>query len=69
MLKEGMRRKIQAIKSKSQEAVLTSSGEPTGRWVSREALATVTFFRRLEAQEEVPLLTGASGDFTTIAAS
>jgi hypothetical protein len=56
-------------KSKPQEAVLTSSGEPTGRWVSREALAAVAFFRRLEAREEVPFLTGASGDFTTIAAS
>jgi hypothetical protein len=30
--------------------------------VSREALAATAFFRRLEAQEEVPFLTGASGD-------
>jgi hypothetical protein len=56
-------------KSKPQDAELTSSGEPTGRWVSREVLTVVAFFRRLEAQEEVPFLTGASGDFTTTVAS
>jgi hypothetical protein len=56
-------------KSKPQEAVLTSSGEPIGRWVSREALAVNAFFRCLEAREEVPFLTGDFGDFTTIAAS
>jgi hypothetical protein len=31
-------------KSKPQEAELTSSGEPTGRWVSRETLVVVAFF-------------------------
>jgi hypothetical protein len=56
-------------KSKTQDAELTSSGEPTGRWVSREVLAVVTFFRCLEAREEVPFLIGASGDFTTTVAS
>jgi hypothetical protein len=61
-----MRRKNSSNKkSKPQEAVLTSLGEPTGRWVSRETLAAVAFFRRLEAQEEVPFLEGASGDFST----
>jgi hypothetical protein len=65
-----MRRKIQSNKqSKPQDAELTSSGEPTGRWVSREVLAIFFFFRHLEAQEEVPFLTGASGDFTTTVAS
>jgi hypothetical protein len=66
---EDMRRKFQAIKkSKPQEAIITSSAEPTGQWVSREVLATAAFFRRLEAQE-LPFLAGASGDFATIAAS
>jgi hypothetical protein len=55
-------------KCKPQDAELTSSGEPTGQWVSREVLA-ITFFRCLEAREEVPFLTGASGDFTTTVAS
>jgi hypothetical protein len=63
------KKKSSNTKSKPQEAVLTSSGEPTGQWVSREALATVAFFRRLEAREEVPFLTRASSDFTTRAAS
>jgi hypothetical protein len=66
---EDMRRKFQAIKkSKPQEAILTSSVEPTGRWVSREVLAIDVFFRRLEAQK-LPFLAGASGDFATTAAS
>jgi hypothetical protein len=55
-------------KSKPQEAVLTSSAELTGRWVSREVPVTVAFFRRLEARE-LPFLIVASGDFTTTAAS
>jgi hypothetical protein len=67
--KEDMRRKVQAIKkNKLQEAILTSSAEPTGQWVSREVLATAAFFRRLEARE-LPFLAGASGNFTTTAAS
>jgi hypothetical protein len=45
-------------KSKPQGAELTSSGEHTSRWVSREVLAIIAFFRRLKAQEEVPFLTG-----------
>jgi hypothetical protein len=49
--------------------MLTSSVEPTGRWVPREALATGAFFRRLEAREEVLFLAAASGDLATTAAS
>jgi hypothetical protein len=65
-----MRRKIQSNKqSKLQDAELTSSREPTGRWVSREVLAVIAFFRCLEAREGVPFLTRASGDFTTTVAS
>jgi hypothetical protein len=37
--------------------------------VSREALASVDFFKRLEPRVEETLLTGAFEDFTTIAAS
>jgi hypothetical protein len=47
--KEDMSRIVQSNEqSKSQGAVLTSSAEITGRWVSREVLATAAFFRRLE---------------------
>jgi hypothetical protein len=68
--KEDMRRTVQSRKRVShQKAVLTSSAELTGRWVSREVLTIGAFFRCFEAQEEVPFLTGASGDFTTTAAS
>jgi hypothetical protein len=68
--KEDMRRTVQAVKRAShKKAVLTSSAELTGRWVLREVLAIGAFLRRLEAREEVCFLTGASGDFTTTAAS
>jgi hypothetical protein len=56
-------------KAKTTGLVLTSSEELIDRWASRETLAFVTFFRRLEPREEETLLTGAFGDFTTGAAS
>jgi hypothetical protein len=55
--------------SKAQGLVLTLLEELVGRWVSREPLASVTFFRCLEPREEETLLVGASGDFTTGVAS
>jgi hypothetical protein len=68
--KEDMRRKDQTVKGAShKKVVLTSSAEPTGRWVSREVLATGALFRHLEAREEVPFLTAASGDLATTVAS
>jgi hypothetical protein len=68
--KEDMRRTVQAVKRAGhKKAVLTSSVELTGRWVSREVLAIGAFFRRLEAREEVLFLTAASSDLATTAAS
>jgi hypothetical protein len=56
-------------KAKTTGYVLTLSEELVDRWASRETLASVTFFRRLEPRVEVTLLAGAFGDFTTGATS
>jgi hypothetical protein len=56
-------------KGKTPGLILTSSEELVGRWVSREALALVVFFRRLESREQETLLAGASFDFTIGATS
>jgi hypothetical protein len=56
-------------KAKTTGLVLTSSEELVDRWASRETLASVTFFRRLEPQVEETLLAGDFGDFTTRATS
>jgi hypothetical protein len=66
-----MRRTVQSSKKVSHQfkAVLTSSAELTGRWVSREVLAIGAFFGRLEAREGAPFLAAASGDLVTTAAS
>jgi hypothetical protein len=45
------------------------SEELVDRWVSREALASVDFFKCLEPRVEATFLIGAFGDFTTGAAS
>jgi hypothetical protein len=67
--KEDMRRKVQAIKRAShKKQYLYRQQNPLFDGCRGEVLATVAFFRRLEAQE-LPFLTGASGDITTIAAS
>jgi hypothetical protein len=65
-----MSRNVQAMdKAKISGLILTSSEELVDRWVSRETLASVAFFRRLEPREEETLLAGAFVDFTTGAAS
>jgi hypothetical protein len=56
-------------KAKTIGLVLTSSEELIDRWASRETLASVAFFKRLEPQVEETLLAGAFGDFTTGATS
>jgi hypothetical protein len=56
-------------KAKTIGLVLTSSEELVDRWASRETLASVAFFRRLELRVEETLLAGAFGDFTTGATS
>jgi hypothetical protein len=68
--KKDISRKVQATnKAKTPRLILTSSEELVDRWASRETLASVAFFRRLEPRVEETLLAGAFGDFTTGAAS
>jgi hypothetical protein len=65
-----MSRKVQALnKAKTPGLLLTSSEELVDRWVSRETLTSVAFFRRLELRVEETLLARAFGDFTTGATS
>jgi hypothetical protein len=68
--KKYMSMKVQAMhKAKTPALLLTSSEELVDRWVSRETLASVDFFKRLEPRVEETLLTGAFRDFTTRADS
>jgi hypothetical protein len=68
--KKDISRKVQETnKAKTPGLILTSSEELVDRWASRETLASVAFFRRLEPRVEETFLAGAFGDFTTGAAS
>jgi hypothetical protein len=58
----------QGTKVKIPGSTRTSSEELVDWWISREALASVDFFKRLESRVATTFLTGAFGafgDFTT----
>jgi hypothetical protein len=59
---------MQGTKAKIPGSIRTSSEELVGRWVSREAPASVDFFKRLELRVETTFFTGALGDLATRAA-
>jgi hypothetical protein len=59
----------QGTKAKIPGSARTSSEELVDQWVSREAPASVDFFKRLEPRVETTFLTGAFGDLATGAAS
>jgi hypothetical protein len=56
---------MQETKARMPVSTLTLSEELVDRWVSRETLASVDFFKCLEPRVATTFLTGAFGDFTT----
>jgi hypothetical protein len=63
---------MQKIEANMPVATRTSSEELVDRWASREALAFIDFFTRIEPRVMMIFLTGALGalgDFTTRSAS
>jgi hypothetical protein len=59
----------QGTKPKIPGSRCTSSKELVDRWVSREAPASIDFFKRLELRVETTFLTGAFEDLATGAVS